>query len=413
MPATDGAAGGATRGAAPDAAAARGPLNVLLISVDSLRADMPWTGYPRPIAPRLTELESRAVSYTHAYAVSSYTSMSLGGLLGSRLPSEMKRDGFYFGTFHKDVVLFPELLHAAGVRTVAGHAHTYFKNAGFDQGFDVWQIVPGITFKNTTDENVTSPQLEAMAERILGDPRLDAQRFFAWFHFMDPHDQYVAHPGISYGKTLRDRYDAEVTFTDQSIGKLLDFVAARPWAPRTAIMVTADHGEALGEHKMFLHGFELYDTLTRVPFFVVAPGAAPRRIDEPRSALDVAPTVLELLGVAPSADFRGTSLVPELYGAPSLARDVPLDLPVTSDNDRRRALVSGGMKISAGKDDSYLVAIDLAKDPDETSPVTKGEEHAAMAARYRAFVKTVKEIPPYACKETCLNGAYLKKDAGR
>jgi len=61
-------------------------LNVVLLTIDSLRADMPWAGYPRPIAPRLTELEARSVSYTRSYAVSSYTSMSLGGLLGGKLP---------------------------------------------------------------------------------------------------------------------------------------------------------------------------------------------------------------------------------------------------------------------------------------------------------------------------------------
>jgi hypothetical protein len=59
-------------------------LDVLLITIDSMRADMPWQGYPRPIAPRLTEIEKRAVSYTHAYSLSSYTAMSIGGLLGGR-----------------------------------------------------------------------------------------------------------------------------------------------------------------------------------------------------------------------------------------------------------------------------------------------------------------------------------------
>jgi choline-sulfatase len=64
-------------------------LNVLLLSVDSLRADMPWTGYPRPIAPFLTELASQGVVYTQAYALSSYTSMSVGGFLGGRYPGEL------------------------------------------------------------------------------------------------------------------------------------------------------------------------------------------------------------------------------------------------------------------------------------------------------------------------------------
>src|SRR5256885_10336897 len=107
------------------AALALGPppnLNVLLITVDCLRADMPWAGYDHPIAPYLTALEQRAVSYTHAYSLSSYTSMSVGGLLGGRYPGEMKRDGYFFGTY-RDNVLFPERLHAAGIRTVTAHAH--------------------------------------------------------------------------------------------------------------------------------------------------------------------------------------------------------------------------------------------------------------------------------------------------
>src|SRR5689334_14611381 len=123
-------------------------LNVLVISIDSLRADMPWAGYPRPIAPHLTELEKRSVSYTRAYSMSSYTSMSLGGFLGGRLPSEMKRNGFFFGSYAKDNLMFPEFLKARGDRTVSAHAHGYFNSAGFEQGFDVWQIVPGIISKN-------------------------------------------------------------------------------------------------------------------------------------------------------------------------------------------------------------------------------------------------------------------------
>jgi hypothetical protein len=127
--------------AASSASAAENPglhadYNVLVLSIDSLRADMPWNGYARPIAPRLTELEKRAVSYTHAYAISSYTSMSLGGFLGGKLPSGMKRSGFFFGKYAPENVLFPEVLQANGVRTISAHAHGYFKDAGFEQGFD-------------------------------------------------------------------------------------------------------------------------------------------------------------------------------------------------------------------------------------------------------------------------------------
>lgn len=401
----------AEAGAIADAAKRPTDLDVIVLSVDSLRADMPWAGYPRDIAPRLTELEKRSVSYTRAYSMSSYTSMSLGGLLGGKLPSEMTRSGFFFGSYAADNVMFPELLKARGVRTMGAHAHGYFASAGFDQGFDVWQIVPGIIFKNETDPNVTSPQHESMAEKILDDPRLDSTRFFAWFHFLDPHDQYISHEkdGIPpYGKTLRDRYDAEVLFTDRYLGKLLDFIANKPWSKRTVIIVTADHGEAFGEHNMFSHGFELWENLVRVPMFFVVPGVSPRHIDTPRSAIDLAPTITELLGVPGDPGFEGTSLVTELDGAPAEPRDVVIDLPMTSDNDKRRAIVRDKLKIVAYGKDELLKLYDLNADPEEKAPIMRGEAFDAMAKRYREYKKTVKEVAPTQCNVGCLNRAYVK-----
>lgn len=394
--------------AAPSKPALPADLNVLVLSIDSLRADMPWSGYPRPIAPRLTELEKRSVSYTHAYAVSSYTSMSLGGFLGGRLPSGMKRSGYFFGKYPPENVMFPELLKDGGVQTLAAHAHGYFKESGFDQGFDVWEIVPGIAFKNETDPNVTSPAHEALAEKVLAQVK---GRFFAWFHFLDPHDQYLSHEkdGIApYGPSLRDRYDAEVTFTDRYVGKLLDFVEAQPWGKKTMIVVTSDHGESFGEHGRYAHGFELWENLVRVPLFFAIPGVAPRRIDVPRSAIDLAPTFCEVFGVAPDAGFEGKSLVPELLGGPAPERDVVVDLPMTSDNDKRRAIVHGTSKIIAfGKEES-LKLFDLAADPEEKKEIVRGDAFSEMAARYRDRAKTVKEVPPYACGAGCLNREYVK-----
>jgi choline-sulfatase len=400
---------------ARDAGTARPPpdLDVILVSIDSLRADMPWAGYPRPIAPRLTELESRAVSFTRAYAVSSYTSMSLGGLLGGKYPGELKRDGFFFGTYPKEDLFFPEILQAAKIHTLGAHAHGYFRDPTFQQGFDRWEVVPNLKWSNTTDENITSPAQEALAEKLLSERACDDGRFFAWFHFMDPHDQYQSHDGVpSFGKTARDRYDGEVAFTDRYVGKLLDFVASRPWGARTAIIVTADHGEAFGEHRQVAHGFELWENLVRVPLFVVVPGAAPRHVDARRSAIDLAPTILDLFGLPPEPTFEGQSLVPELYGAPAEARDVVLDLPATSDSDRRRALIHGKDKLIAFGDDTAFRLFDLDLDPAENSGATRGDLFAEMLGRYKALSKSLKDVAPYNCKEGCLNGAYLKKDAG-
>ena len=295
--------------------------------------------------------------------------------------------------------MFPELLQKAGVRTMAAQAHFYFdkQHAGFHQGFDVYEMVKGITANNKTDENITSPQHVALAEKILGDEANTGKTFFAWFHLMDPHDEYMPHPGIGpYGKTARDKYDAEVTFTDQYVGKLLEFVAKQPWAKDTAIIVSADHGEAFKEHKMWRHGFELYEMLVRVPLMIQAPGTTPRRIDTPRSGIDVAPTILELTGAPPESSFQGKSLVPELYGKAPEARDVIVDLPRTSDNDRRRALIHMPYKIIAWGDDYSWEFFDIAADPGETHDIKKEQKAAfvEMKQRYKDAVKSIKDRCP-------------------
>jgi choline-sulfatase len=382
--------------------------NVILLSIDSLRADMPWSGYPRPIAPRLTALEARAVQFDHAYSVSSYTSMSIGGLLGGRFPSELVRSGYFFGTYKKDL-FFPKLLQKAGVHTTGVMAHMYFKGAGFDEGFDEWKLVPGITFDPNTDRDITSPQHERIAEELLGDPGNDSRRFFFWAHFLDPHDLYLRHEGIDWGKNPRDLYDGEVTFTDQYVGKLLDFIATKSWGARTVVIVTADHGEEFGEHGMTRHGFEVWETLVHVPLMILAPGASPRHIGVLRSGIDLAPTILELFGLPSEPSFEGKSLVGEIYGAPAPERDVVVDLPATSDSARRRALLHGSEKLICFDNDKSCKLFELERDPKENLGTIRGDAYVEMKARYDGIAKTIKEVAPYACGADCLNGAYRKK----
>jgi arylsulfatase A-like enzyme len=374
-------------------------LNVLLITVDSLRADMPWTGYPRPIAPAMTAFEKTAVSYTRFYSISSYTAMSLGGMLAGRYPSELERSGYYFGNYPDSVLFFPELLQQAGVRTLSAQSHFYFdQRSGFRQAFDVYEIVPGLEEDHQTDKNITSPQQLELALGMLSDKANVQGRFFAWFHFLDPHDAYQPHAGIGpYGGNTRDLYDVEVTFTDQHIGKLLEFVESQDWGKRTAVVISADHGEAFGEHDRWRHGFELWDVLTHVPLMIRAPGVAPRHIDVPRSAIDLAPTILDLFGVPKDPAMEGTSLLPELYeGKDAPVRDVVLDLPRTSDSDRRRALIRDNLKLLALGDDDAFQLYDLKKDPREETDIQWGTraKFEEMKAAYQDLSAKIPSICP-------------------
>ncbi len=269
-------------------------MNVLVLSIDALRADHIEAGGHNPeVMPNLNALAKQAVTYTNFRSLSSFTSQTIGGFLGCRYPSELKRSGSFFGNYPEDETLFPELLQKKGVRTMTGHAHFYFGKAGFEQGFDVYEMVAGIKKNNTTDESITSPLHTEMILKHLGDEANKNKQFFAWYHLMDAHDVYRPHPeGKSFGKSQKQLYDGELYFVDMHLKKIFDFVDAQPWGKDTMIVITADHGEAFGEHKMTRHGFELFDILTRVPLIVKAPGIKARQVDKVRSGIDLCPTIL-------------------------------------------------------------------------------------------------------------------------
>ncbi len=407
-PSIDGAvdAGRATATPSEDAGAraapaARGPYNVLFITIDSLRADMPWAGYERPIAPRLSALHAKSVSYKNAYSTSSFTSKSVPGMLTGRYPSELVRTGSFFTKYVSADQFVCKHLGAEGIPCVGAHAHMYFSpgHSGFETGFQSWKIVPGITFDYQTDPYVTSHKLTPLAIETLQNVASDAgtRPFFAWFHYMDPHDQYQGHEeSPHFGKRARDLYDEEVFYTDLWIGKLLDFVESQPWADRTAIVVTADHGEAFGEHGITRHAHEVWEELVHVPLFFYVPGLAPRVIEASRGHADLAPTFVELLGAKNVPALPGTSLVKELAGAEPEERDVIVDLPEDDYNERRRALIRGRKKLIAFGNDVRFSLFDLESDPREAKDliVSDRELAAEMRQRYRDASKKIEDVPP-------------------
>jgi len=360
----------------PAAAAPERPLNVLFLTIDSLRADMPWTGYERKIAPNLSKLAEESVVYTEAYSPSSYTAQSVATYLTGRYAATLYRAGWFFASYSKANTFFPEVLQEKGIRTLSWHAHMYFgRGKGLDQGFDVWELVPGITFNPNTDEHITSEKMTKLAMDILGKPENTGKRFFAWAHYMDPHDEYKKHPETpDFGNKNRDRYDSEVFFTDLWLGKLLEWCEKQPWWKDTALIISADHGEAFGEHEIWKHAFDVWQVLVRVPLLVKLPGGKPRRIDTRRSLVDLAPTVMELLGEKPLEQFQGQSLVKELRGGEAESREpIAVELAEDSHNPPRRAVIAGDYKLTVwGKGSKYLL-FNVKADPGELKELGKAE----------------------------------------
>jgi choline-sulfatase len=397
---TEPAASVASKASAPAPPAPRKPLNVLLITIDSLRADMPWTGYARPIAPNLTEFAKQSIVYTNAYSVSSYTAKSVAAVLTGRYPSTLYRSGWFFANYSKANQFFTETLQDRGIRTIGWHGHLYFgRGKGLEQGFDVWELAPGITFDPNTDKHVTSDKMTQLGIEILSKPENTAKQFFAWVHYMDPHDQYIKHAeSPDFGNKNRDRYDSEVFFTDLWLGKFLDWAKKQAFWDSTAIIVSADHGEAFGEHGMHKHAFELWEVLTRIPLLIRVPGAEPRRIDARRSAIDLSPTVLELMGQKPLEAFMGKSLVPEVFGAPAPERDVILlELTEDSHNPQRSAVLAGDYKLIVHDAGSVYQLYNLKDDPGEERDLAKSQPDklAEMKQVYSRTYAGIPRLEPY------------------
>ena len=360
-------------------------LNLVLITVDTLRIDLGFMGYTRPVSPNLDALAERSTVFDREYSLASYTGKSLGPTLIGKYPSETFRDFAHFDTYGPENVFLAERLHNAGFRTMGVVPHWYFKpKYGLSQGMDVWDMsaMPPDS-GGDTDSSVTSSGLSDAAIRLLSDPGNVAGRFFLWVHYFDPHANYIAHPeapSFRAGATnwAKPLYDGEVWYTDHHIGRLLDFVASQPWGKKTAIVVTSDHGEAFDEHGMSWHGVDLWEQLVRVPLIYYVPGAKPHRVMLKRSAIDLVPTVLDLLEIPqpPPGDLSGQSSAAAIVAPDDVAieeRDVFCDMPAGTRVSRHRALLHGptpGMKLMSEGGPVYLM-FDLSKDPGELNDLSR------------------------------------------
>jgi len=303
--------------------------DLLLITVDTLRADhLSSAGYRRATSPHLDRLFSEGFGFSSAVAVEPLTNPALVSVLTSLPPHEhgATRNGL---PVRRGLVSLPSVLARRGYATGAFVGNWTLKPrlSGLDEHWQTYAAVVsrkrwfGLFKDEARGRDVTEAAVRWLDRQRATEPH---RPFFLWVHYVEPHAPYRMHREFAARlgidpKTAEpvDRYDSEIAAVDAEVGRLLAEIDGRSTDRDRLTIFLADHGEAFGEDGEHGHGRQLHAATLRVPFVLVDPGRVPVGSSAARvSTLDVAPTVLGLLGLPVHPYFRGRDLGPLLRGEP-------------------------------------------------------------------------------------------------
>ncbi len=297
--------------------------NVLVISIDTLRADrLSAYGYRRPISPAIDRLLASGVRFETAHTVEPLTNPAMCSLWTSLYPHQhgATRNGL---RLRPGLASLSGVLRRRGYRTAAMVGGWPLTNriSGLGEHFGEYREILtrkrwlGLFKGEATAEDLTAEALAWLAEQRRGHP------FLLWVHYVEPHAPYrlqkefLAPLGLvrtaARGEVSRgDRYDSEIAFVDHHVGRLLAALDREAGlTAETLVIFLADHGESLGERGVWGHGRDLYEPALRIPMGISWPGklgaARPRTIATAATQLDLAPTVLGLIGLPVPSAFRG------------------------------------------------------------------------------------------------------------
>jgi arylsulfatase A-like enzyme/Tfp pilus assembly protein PilF len=361
---------------------ARASTPVILISVDTLRADrLACYQASRKITPYMDSLAKGGTAFSQVSALVPLTLPSHSSLFASTYPFEngVEDNGIPFGAGPT----IATVLKSAGYRTAAFvGGFVLDRRFGLSRGFDVYDSPFDLHRKTALDAgDLKRPAAQVTAAAVRWLDLNSSSPFFLFLHFYDLHTPYdlPPDPRLRRGEA---GYSAELAYVDRVLGDFLAYLTGRGLLDKTLIVFTSDHGEGLGEHGENNHGYFVYQSTLRVPLIVHWPQGSKRvpndHIDEPASLLDVAPTILDALGLPRPPEMRGRSLIAgkgavEIYSESLYARN-------HFGCAALRALRSGRYKyIDAPEPELY----DLSSDPLESRNLYSTEQPRAAAMRKR------------------------------
>jgi choline-sulfatase len=364
--------------------------NVLLISIDTLRADhLGAYGFPRPTTPNIDAVAREGVLFKNVHTPVPMTLPAhVSMLTGTLPPTHGLRDNLLNRLPDASLTL-AEMLKARGFTTGAVVStfvldHRFGTSQGFDTYDDRFQALHKIgdlsERKGDETARVAREWLDAHKEKP----------FFLFVHFYDPHDPYEPpEPFASQWKA--HPYEGEVAFADHCVGQVLDKLRQLGLYDDTLIVITGDHGEMLGEHGELNHGFFIYEGALRVPLIVRVPRspASARQVDLPVSLIDIVPTIVSLVGAEVPKEVQGVDLSPWLAGRGSGGAARPLYAETVTPtryygaNSLLGVIVDGWKYIETTRPELY----DLRSDPAEANNLLAREP-----ARSEALGRTLVTI---------------------
>ncbi|NIM14670.1 MAG: sulfatase-like hydrolase/transferase [Candidatus Aminicenantes bacterium] len=294
----------------------RGDFNVLLITLDTLRVDRVSVYSDKYVkTPNIDRLAKKSYVFTRAFSHNPVTLPAHVNILTGTTPrfhGVSDNTGF---RLDERFLTLAEHLHRAGYNTSAFiGSFPLDSRFGLGQGFDVYDDNYGthnameLFFVERPAEKVIEPAL-----RWLSQPQRQQQKWFSWIHLFDPHQPYL--PPQPYKKEYHhDLYSGEVAYMDASLKVLVDFLENQGFMDRTIIVVTGDHGEALGEKGEETHSYYAYNNTIHIPLMLYIPGTKGAFIHENVCHADIFPTLCDLLGVEIPHHIQGKSMIPVIEG---------------------------------------------------------------------------------------------------
>ena len=394
--------------------------NIILISIDALRADhLSIYGYPYQTSPHIDEFAKKSTVFESAYSLIPKTSASFASLMTGLHPFSHRTQPNQDSLNEKFITLAEALklrdYSTAAIVDNSNLSPKYKFNQGFDRYITVWE--------DREKREESTPYITQKVLEFLSDP--PGKPFFLWAHYIEPHFPYVPPSrfiedrpegrvlGVipqaiivsnsSSAVDLQSKegyylalYDGAIKYVDSEFRKIISLVTEKGCERNSIIILTADHGEELGEHNLFYdHGPLAFNSSLRVPLIVFLPGEKGRRIKYPVSLMDIYPTILEKAGLVPPYPIQGKNLFIEKG-----REDLYLLAPPGS-----RALISSPYHLinvlppfvdELGLENYYL--FDIYKDPQENNNLAKSKSQTLRILQQRLL-------------EFFANPTYSKRDA--